>query len=85
MKRTLHRLLLALLIPVLASCTTAYDAQGRPRQVVEPGAALIGAAVVGLIAYGIANNNRSDRHRHDNHCSSNNGYRNRRGYGYGYY
>lgn len=82
MKKTFHRLVLALLLPSLASCTTAYDAQGRPRQVVDPGAALIGAAVVGLIAYGIASNNRSDRHHQHDSCSSGHGYRPRRGYGY---
>jgi hypothetical protein len=82
MKKSLHRLVLALLLPALASCTTAYDAQGRPRQVVDPGAALIGAAVVGLIAYGIASSNNSDRHHRQGSCSSGNGYRSRRGYGY---
>jgi hypothetical protein len=88
MKKILHRLTLALLLPALASCTTAYDAQGRPRQVVDPGAALIGAAVVGLVAYGIASSNKSDRRSRDSNCSSNNngysngGYRSRRGYGY---
>ncbi|MEZ5387657.1 MAG: hypothetical protein R3F13_19275 [Prosthecobacter sp.] len=69
MKRLLPNLLVAALI---SSCTTAYDAQGRPRQVVDPGAALIGAAVVGLIAYGIANANDDDdcRRRNSGHRSS---------------
>jgi len=55
-----------------SSCTTAYDAHGRPRQVVDPAAALIGAAVVGLVAYGLANSNdRNDR----NDCRDRNRYR----------
>ena len=81
MKTTLHRLTAALLLTSLASCTTAYDAQGRPRQVVDPGMALIGAAAVGLIAYGIASSNKSSRNNHGSHCS-NGGYGSRRGYGY---
>lgn len=81
MKKSLHRLLLVLLLPAMASCTTAYDAHGRPRQVIEPGAALIGAAAIGLIAYGLANSNRSERRHSNNHCS-NNGYRHRGGYGH---
>jgi hypothetical protein len=62
MKTTLYRLITSLVIASsFASCTTVYDAQGRPRQMVDPGAALIGAAVVGLVAYGIANSNDNDR------------------------
>jgi hypothetical protein len=60
MKSILHRLALATLLVFMgASCTTAYDAYGRPRTVVEPGAALVGAAAVGLLAYGLAS---SDHH-----------------------
>ena len=75
MKTTLHRLVLAVLMAsTVASCSTAYDAYGRPRTVVEPGAALLGAAAVGLIAYGIASNNdgggyRGHGHHHGyDHC-----------------
>lgn len=69
-----HSILAALLLCFASSCTTAYDVQGRPRQVVDPGAALIGAAVVGLIAYGIASaNDDNDDCRHRN-----SGYRNSR-------
>lgn len=46
-----------------ASCTTAYDAYGRPRTVVEPGAAILGAAAVGLLAYGLASSDDGHRHR----------------------
>lgn len=83
MKKSLHRLLLVLLLPALASCTTAYDAYGRPRQVVEPGAALIGAAAVGLIAYGLASSNRNNR-RHQGGSCGHQGYRHHGGYGYPY-
>lgn len=78
MKTMLHRLITVIVAACLASCTTAYDAQGRPRQVVDPGMALLGVAAVGLIAYGIASSNKSDRR--EDHCSSH-GYRSRRGYG----
>ncbi|MDZ4401137.1 hypothetical protein [Prosthecobacter sp.] len=65
MKTTLQRLVFAgLLLSLGVSCTTAYDAHGRPRQVVEPSTAILGAAAVGLIAYGIANNH--NRRRYDN-------------------
>lgn len=73
MKTTFHRLILAALMASMGvSCTTAYDAYGRPRTVVEPGAALLGAAAVGLLAYGLANNNdggyRHRRHYSHHHC-----------------
>ena len=62
MKKQFQRLVFATLTLSLgASCTTAYDQYGRPRQVVEPGAALIGAAAVGLLAYGLANSNNNGR------------------------
>jgi hypothetical protein len=35
-------------------CTTAYDAYGNPRPVVEPGVAVLGAAAAGLVGYGLA-------------------------------
>lgn len=63
MKTTIQRFVLAgLMLSLGASCTTAYDAYGRPRTVVEPGAAVLGAAAAGLAGYAIASN-RSDRHR----------------------
>jgi len=81
MKPIFHRLVLAsLLLSFGASCTTAYDQYGRPRQVVEPAAALIGVAAVGLLAYGLANNNSNRRNGGHNGCS--NGYSGYRG-GYG--
>lgn len=63
MKKQYHRTLLVILALCMGvSCTTAYDQYGRPRQVVEPGAALIGAAAVGLLAYGLSNSNGNNRH-----------------------
>ena len=47
----------------LASCTTTYDAYGRPVQSVDPGAAAIGAVALGVAAYAIGKNNRSS-HKH---------------------
>jgi hypothetical protein len=69
MKITLHRLALAVMMALAgASCSTAYDAYGRPRTVVEPGAALLGAAAVGLLAYGLASDN-DHGHHHGHHRS----------------
>lgn len=58
----------------LVNCTTAYDAYGRPQQVVTPEGALLGAAAVGLVAYGIGENNH--RRRYDRYDR----YDHRRGY-----
>jgi len=85
MKALLRRLVLATLIASLGvSCTTAYDAYGRPQQVVDPGAAVLGAAAVGLLAYGLASSdNHYDRgHRHYSNNGYSSGYRN---YGGGHY
>jgi hypothetical protein len=84
MKKHFNRLVLAgLFLCMGVSCTTTYDAQGRPHNSVNPAAALIGVAVVGLIAYGIANSDDDDDHDHDHHRCRNNsgsnyGYRNGR-------
>ncbi|MCW0220472.1 MAG: hypothetical protein OJI67_19245 [Prosthecobacter sp.] len=67
MKTTLLRFVLSLcIISSLASCTTAYDAYGNPRQVVTPEGAILGAAAVGLLAYGLSeSNHHHDRNRYD--------------------
>jgi hypothetical protein len=63
MKNTFHRLILAALMATLGvSCSTAYDAYGRPHTVVEPGAALLGVAAAGLIGYTLASD-----HHHGGH------------------
>lgn len=49
----------------LNACYTAYDAQGRPVQAVDPGAAAAGIAAAGLIGYAIADD-RND-HYHGRH------------------
>jgi hypothetical protein len=46
-----------------ASCTTTYDAQGRPVQSVSPEGVAIAAVAAGVIGYAIADNN-NDRHHH---------------------
>lgn len=62
MLKTGFRLVMALLVASLGiGCTTAYDYYGRPRQVIEPGAAIVGAAAIGLLAYGLA----SSHHHED--------------------
>jgi hypothetical protein len=67
MKTTLQRLVLATAMASMAvGCTTAYDAYGYPRPVVEPGVAVLGAAAAGLAGYAIGNHRDHgyDRHRH---------------------
>jgi hypothetical protein len=67
MKKTLQRLLFAvLLLSVVSSCTTAYDEYGRPIQVVEPGTAALGATAAGLLAYGLANHHKNNQPNDDN-------------------
>ncbi len=61
---------------VSTSCTTTYDAYGRPQQSVDPGLAIAGVAAAGLAGYAIANSN--DHH----HYRGNPYYRG--GYGGGY-
>ncbi len=41
----------------LTSCTTTYDASGRPVQTVDAGAAAIGIVAAGVLGAAIANNN----------------------------
>jgi hypothetical protein len=71
MKTNLLRILSACLLAVSgASCSTAYDAYGRPHTVVDPGAAALGAAAAGVAGYAIARNrydNDHDHHRHYRH------------------
>ena len=76
MKPYLCRFVLAGLICCLGvGCTTAYDANGYPQQVVDPAAAVLGAAAVGLLVYGLSGNNDHDYHQssHRGHHSYNHG------------
>jgi NADPH-dependent curcumin reductase CurA len=50
-----------------ASCTTAYDAYGRPIQTVDPGAAVVGAAAAGAVGYAAGRDTRTHRHYHPAH------------------
>lgn len=47
----------------ISSCTTTYDAYGRPVESVDPAAVAIGAVALGAAAYAIGKNNRP-RHKH---------------------
>ena len=61
----------AVLLGVMTvSCTTTYDANGIPRQSVDPAGAAIGAVALGALAYSIGRNQgqRVERRRyHHNH------------------
>lgn len=50
-----------------ASCTTTYDAYGRPVQSVDPGAAVVGAAAAGAVGYAAGRDTRSQRLHHPAH------------------
>ena len=63
------------------SCTTSYDAYGRPQQTVDPGLALAGVAAAGVVGYALANSN--DNHHHG-HYGGGHGYYRRGGYYGGY-
>ena len=60
----------------LSSCTTTYDAYGRPVQSVDPAAVAIGAVALGATAYAIGRNDsygygyggHGGHRRHPRHC-----------------
>lgn len=52
-----------------SSCTTTYDAYGRPVQSVDPAAAVLGAVAIGAAGYAIGHNNSHDYNRHHGHHS----------------
>lgn len=58
------------------SCMTAYDAQGRPIQTVDPAVAIAGVAAAGLVGYAAGNN----RHHHHGGYYGGGGYYRSRGY-----
>lgn len=57
MKTTATLITAGLLAVTATSCTTTYDAYGRPVQSVDPGAAAAGAVAAGAIGYAIGQNN----------------------------
>lgn len=58
----------SLAIVGLTSCTTTYDAYGRPVQSVDPAAAAIGAIAIGATAYAIGHNNGGDNYYGGGYC-----------------
>ena len=60
------------------SCTTTYDAYGRPQQSVDPGLVVVGLAAAGILGYAIAENN--GHHYSNNYYHGNSNY-----HGGGYY
>ena len=80
MNATFRRLMAAgMMVTLGASCSTAYDAYGRPVSVVDPGMAALGVAAAGVAGYALANSNNGNR----GYYRPNRGYYNNRGY-YGY-
>lgn len=71
---TRFRTLLAISFALFAalgftSCTTTYDAYGRPTQSVDPGLAIAGVAAAGILGYALADDNHSSHHYYDHHSS----------------
>ena len=61
---------LALLMALgISSCTTTYDAYGRPVQSVDPAAVAVGAVVLGAAAYSAGQHNsyNNNYNRHGGH------------------
>lgn len=68
MNATFRRLMAAgMMVTLGASCSTAYDAYGRPVSVVDPGMAALGVAAAGIAGYALANNNNRNRGYHRGH------------------
>ena len=81
MKTNILRLVAAgLIVTFGVSCSTAYDAYGRPVSVVDPGMAALGVAAAGIAGYAIANNNHRSYRGHGYH-HGNRGYYGNRSYG----
>lgn len=71
MKTNIHRcfraasaFILAAAVAGLTSCTTTYDAAGRPQQSVDPGLAVAGVAAAGLLGYALADNHHDHHYNH---------------------
>jgi hypothetical protein len=72
-----------------SSCTTTYDAYGRPVQSVDPGLAVAGIAAAGLLGYALAEGDDDHDHGHRHHGHRGHGHHDGHydgwGYGHGYY
>ena len=68
--RTSHLALVAGLALLIGgpSCTTMYDHQGRPQQVVTPEGAAMAAVAAGVVGYALANNNSKKHYRSYDSC-----------------
>lgn len=78
----LHLARIAAVVTITASsisCTTTYDAYGRPVQSVDPGAAAAGVAAAGVVGYAIGRN-RGDEHHHYHSAPRRPAYHGRRGH-----
>lgn len=64
MKKVLIASLLAGPLTLLPSCTTTYDAYGRPVQSVDPAAATAAAVAAGVVGYAIGENNDNDHYNY---------------------
>lgn len=64
------------------SCTTMYDSQGDPQQVVTPEGVAAGALFAGLVGYALNDGNSHGGH-HRGHSRSNYGHRGGHSRGYG--
>lgn len=64
MKKTITLILAGAVALVSTNCTTTYDANGNPRQSVDPGTAVAGAAAAGVLGYAIANNRDNDNNHY---------------------
>ncbi|MDG2125308.1 MAG: hypothetical protein P8J87_16515 [Verrucomicrobiales bacterium] len=68
-------------IAVMASsCTTSYDAYGRPQQTVDPGLAVAGIAAAALVGYALASDHGGHHGGHGGHGGGHYG-----GHGGGHY
>jgi hypothetical protein len=73
----------ALALAFGTSCTTTYDAYGRPVQSVDPALAVAGIAAAGVLGYALAEGD-DDHHGHRHHRHHGHRY-DGWGYGHGYY
>ena len=61
------------------SCQTTYDANGNPRQSVDPGVAVAGVAAAGVLGYALSRDRNRNSYHNGYNSRRNNGYYDRRG------